>query len=228
MTNQEGAGAAYGAARAHPAWAYLGPVLFILLIAFSINHATSLLQRAITLRLIDQSGWTQQDIAVFLGIFTLAVGSAIIVIQIVTAYLLFRKAMAWFEFLMSPSGRASRADYWLRYWLRFFAITIGLLTPICVISWVYTASVGASGVWQTAVLAAAQSYVALIWIEALLFWPAFCVLAKRCHDRGKSAWWLLLLLVPVVGFIWWLIDLAILPGQPGENQYGPDPHARAG
>jgi uncharacterized membrane protein YhaH (DUF805 family) len=46
---------------------------------------------------------------------------------------------------------------------------------------------------------------------------------KRCHDRGKSGWWCLLLLVPFVGLIWAIIDLGILPGTVGPNEYGPDP-----
>ena len=46
---------------------------------------------------------------------------------------------------------------------------------------------------------------------------------KRCHDRGKSGWWCLLLLVPFVGLVWAIIDLGILPGTVGANEYGPDP-----
>ncbi len=46
---------------------------------------------------------------------------------------------------------------------------------------------------------------------------------KRCHDRDKTGWWCILLFIPVVGFIWALIDLGILEGSKGENQYGPAP-----
>ncbi len=48
---------------------------------------------------------------------------------------------------------------------------------------------------------------------------------KRCHDRGKSGWWMLLSLIPIAGFIWWLIDLGIMEGQEGPNKYGADPRA---
>ena len=48
---------------------------------------------------------------------------------------------------------------------------------------------------------------------------------KRCHDRGKSGWWMLLILIPFVGGIWWLIDLGVLEGEQGPNKYGPDPRA---
>jgi uncharacterized membrane protein YhaH (DUF805 family) len=48
---------------------------------------------------------------------------------------------------------------------------------------------------------------------------------KRCHDRGKSAWWCLLLIIPIVGLIWAIVDLGILAGTQGANEYGPDPLA---
>ncbi|MDR2934962.1 MAG: DUF805 domain-containing protein, partial [Candidatus Adiutrix sp.] len=45
---------------------------------------------------------------------------------------------------------------------------------------------------------------------------------RRLHDIGKSGWWLLLLLIPLVGAIIILVFLC-LDSQPGENQYGPNP-----
>ena len=54
-----------------------------------------------------------------------------------------------------------------------------------------------------------------------------CVCIKRCHDRGKSGWWCLLLLVPVVNIIWVVVDLGILEGDAGSNAWGPDPLRRA-
>jgi len=46
---------------------------------------------------------------------------------------------------------------------------------------------------------------------------------KRYHDRDKSGWWILILFIPLVGFIWFLIELGCLPGTPGPNRFGPDP-----
>ena len=54
-------------------------------------------------------------------------------------------------------------------------------------------------------------------------WVYLAGSVKRAHDRGKSGWWLLLSLVPLVGAIWWLVDLGILEGEEGENRFGPDP-----
>ena len=56
-----------------------------------------------------------------------------------------------------------------------------------------------------------------------LFWSAFVLVAKRCHDRGKSPLWLLLLLIPVLGPLWALVALGMRRGSLGENQYGDDP-----
>lgn len=45
---------------------------------------------------------------------------------------------------------------------------------------------------------------------------------RRCHDLDKSAWWCLLLLIPLVNFIF-LIYLLCIKGTVGPNSYGPDP-----
>lgn len=56
-------------------------------------------------------------------------------------------------------------------------------------------------------------------------YPAVALYAKRWHDRGKSGWWTLILFVPLIGFIWWLVECGFLRGTEGPNQYGPDPVA---
>ena len=58
-----------------------------------------------------------------------------------------------------------------------------------------------------------------IWI----FWPSVAVQAKRWHDRNKSAWWIAIGLIPVVGPVWAFIENGFLPGDAGENRYGPAP-----
>ena len=57
----------------------------------------------------------------------------------------------------------------------------------------------------------------------LLIYPAIVLYAKRWHDRGKSGWWSLIGLIPIIGGIWLLVELGFLRGQPGPNQYGPEP-----
>jgi len=60
-------------------------------------------------------------------------------------------------------------------------------------------------------------------VNLLLLWPALAISAKRWHDRGKSAWWMLVLLVPVVGWVWSLFENGCLRGDAGPNRYGADP-----
>ena len=50
----------------------------------------------------------------------------------------------------------------------------------------------------------------IYWLYALaLFLPSLAIAARRLHDAGFSAWWLLLLLVPFIGglvlFIFYLL-----------------------
>nr|WP_318011261.1 DUF805 domain-containing protein [Mesorhizobium sp. ES1-4] len=54
---------------------------------------------------------------------------------------------------------------------------------------------------------------------------AIALYAKRWHDRNKSGWWTLIGLVPIIGGIWLLVELGILEGTRGANQYGSDPLA---
>jgi uncharacterized membrane protein YhaH (DUF805 family) len=60
-------------------------------------------------------------------------------------------------------------------------------------------------------------------VNLLLLWPALAISAKRWHDRGKSAWWTVVVLVPVVGWIWALIENGCLRGDRGANRYGDAP-----
>ncbi len=57
-------------------------------------------------------------------------------------------------------------------------------------------------------------------IILLFLYPTYAICTKRWHDRGKSGWWSLLALVPVIGGLWALIELGFLGGEPGVNAYG--------
>ncbi len=60
-------------------------------------------------------------------------------------------------------------------------------------------------------------------LSSVLIWPGFAITVKRWHDRDKSAWWVLIILVPIVGLIWTMIEVGHLQGTVGSNQYGDDP-----
>jgi uncharacterized membrane protein YhaH (DUF805 family) len=61
-------------------------------------------------------------------------------------------------------------------------------------------------------------------IFALVFlYPALAIYAKRWHDRDKSGWWSLILIIPLIGPVWFLVECGCLRGTEGPNAYGPDP-----
>lgn len=70
---------------------------------------------------------------------------------------------------------------------------------------------------------AEDAAVALWLLSFPLLWLYLAASWKRSHDRGRTGWWSLLLLIPIVGFFVWLIDLVFGPGDQGPNEYGPDP-----
>lgn len=107
--------------------------------------------------------------------------------------------------LFSLEGRISRRRFWLWGVGALFAIGIVLQ--------------GLLGV------ARVRAGVAEHVVNVLMLWPAVAISAKRWHDRDQSAWWVLVALVPVVGWIWLLVANGGLAGTPGHNRYGPPPRA---
>lgn len=98
------------------------------------------------------------------------------------------------------SGRARRKEYWMFVLFNFF-FAIG--------TQIVDAVLGTGGVlWAGYSLA--------------VFLPGWAVFTRRMHDIGKSGWWWLIGLVPVVGAIVLLV-FACTDSQPGDNVYGPNP-----
>jgi uncharacterized membrane protein YhaH (DUF805 family) len=64
-------------------------------------------------------------------------------------------------------------------------------------------------------------------VNALLLWPALAVSVKRWHDRDKRGWWALVVFVPVIGWIWALIENGLLAGTVGANRFGEPADDRA-
>ncbi len=54
--------------------------------------------------------------------------------------------------------------------------------------------------------------------------PCLAVGARRLHDTGRSGWWQLLLLIPLIGLIV-MIVFWVMESAPGDNLYGPNPRA---
>lgn len=60
----------------------------------------------------------------------------------------------------------------------------------------------------------------------LILIPGLALGVRRLHDIGKSGWWLLIILIPIVGAIIILI-FAILDSETQSNEYGENPKAAA-
>jgi uncharacterized membrane protein YhaH (DUF805 family) len=60
-------------------------------------------------------------------------------------------------------------------------------------------------------------------INLLLLWPALAVSVKRWHDRNKAGWWVLVNLIPFVGWLWALVENGFLRGTEGVNRFGEPP-----
>ena len=103
-------------------------------------------------------------------------------------------------------GRARRKEYW--YFVLFNAL-IGIVLAIV------------DGVTGTLVPGAGIGLLGGLYSLAV-FIPGFAVTVRRLHDTGKSGWWLLIFLVPLVGVIVFLVFM-VKDSQPGENRYGPNP-----
>jgi uncharacterized membrane protein YhaH (DUF805 family) len=104
------------------------------------------------------------------------------------------------------SGRARRKEYW--YFFLFNLIIIMILTSIDHGTWLF------SQTYRMGLLSSIYSLVVFI--------PSLAVLVRRLHDTGRSAWWLLLALIPIIGSIVLLI-FAALDSDPGPNEYGLNP-----
>ena len=109
-----------------------------------------------------------------------------------------------FLLLFSPAGRIARR--W--YWAAAVAVTSLFLLTLPPVE-------AMGGRWLTLL-----AYLPL-------YWAAFCLMAKRCHDIGRSARWLLLVVIPILGVVWLVAVLGFRRGNPGRNQYGPDPRPPA-
>lgn len=104
------------------------------------------------------------------------------------------------------SGRARRKEFWMFFLFYFiFAFVLSIIDGL--IGWGF--GEGTFGPLY------------LIFALATLL-PYLAVTVRRLHDTGRSGWWYFIMLIPIVGPIW-LIVLLATDGEPGENQYGPNP-----
>ena len=117
--------------------------------------------------------------------------------------------MNYAQLLFSFQGRINRSIFWLKFSV---PMMLGYL-----IAWLLDVNLGTS--FQPGNV----GVIYLLYGLAAIY-PSIAVNVKRAHDRGRSGWFILLFLVPLLN-IWPAIELGFLRGTLGPNQYGPDPLA---
>lgn len=120
--------------------------------------------------------------------------------------------MDWKYLLTSFDGRINRAKFWAG---------IGIFIAIAIVAFILDSILGTRFTTNSGAQVGAIGI--LVTLASIYF--AIALYAKRWHDRNKSGWWTLIGLIPIIGGIWLLIELGILEGTRGANQYGPDPLA---
>ena len=106
------------------------------------------------------------------------------------------------EDLFTFSGRRNRKSYFLY----FVAVMI-----VLAIVW------GVAAAADSVVLMGIAGVISLA-----LTISSLAVGAQRCRDFGWTGWAILIQMIPAVGFIF-ACAMLFVPGNVGENRYGPDP-----
>jgi uncharacterized membrane protein YhaH (DUF805 family) len=126
--------------------------------------------------------------------------------------------MEWGWLFTSFDGRINRAKFWagvIILWLVSIIINLAIAE-------VFVAQYDPLQVFPTM---APLAWIVWLLAAAAIAYMSLAVFAKRWHDRDKSGWWSLIILVPFVGSIWALVECGCLLGTEGPNRYGADPLA---
>lgn len=119
----------------------------------------------------------------------------------------------WFNFTFIKNyfnfrGRATRREFWMAGIVMIF-ITFVIAGVVVLIS--------PDSVMKTRIIMPAEARIAL----NIFTVPCYAVAVRRLHDTGRTGWWMLLCLVPVIGAIVLLVYF-LEKSEQGENQYGPE------
>ena len=124
----------------------------------------------------------------------------------------FRK---YFDF----TGRAQRSEFW-------FFVLFGWLAGL-VLSFVDAVMFGTIVTAPGSFYAYTDRPVLSGLLGMILFFPGLAVAVRRLHDTDRSGWWLLIVMIPMIGAILLIVWFASR-GTEGENRFGPDPLGGSG
>ncbi|WP_299952320.1 DUF805 domain-containing protein [uncultured Modestobacter sp.] len=120
-------------------------------------------------------------------------------------------------------GRITRRTFWLHYFLPILAVSV--LAGLLDIAFGFTSFDTSTADSTSYSFDTTSGPIGLV-VSLLTLVPSVSSTVTRLHDRGHSAWWLLFLLLPVIGWIVLIVQTWFLPGQPHDNGYGPLPAGR--
>jgi uncharacterized membrane protein YhaH (DUF805 family) len=108
------------------------------------------------------------------------------------------------------SGRARRKEYWM------WTLNVTLLF---ILAMIMDNTLGLN----FELLGQDLGYGWLYMLAGIInFIPGLSIVVRRLHDVGKSGWFYLIILIPIIGFIWILI-LLCSDGVKEENKWGTNP-----
>lgn len=110
------------------------------------------------------------------------------------------------QIYLSFDGRIPRKVYWL------YGV-LGLTIVSLIAAGIIIGLAALVGQWFA---------ILLFPLYAVILWSGLSFNAKRWHDRNKSAWFVLIGFVPILG-LWQLVECGFLEGTQGDNQFGPAP-----
>ena len=120
-------------------------------------------------------------------------------------------------------GRSGRMEFWgfnLVVWPAFWLLVIAYLAYY--LGDIYTAAMNGE-TFPEFIISGPLLFIGLILhlVSSILYIPSLAVATRRLHDTNRGIWWLLLTLLPIIGWIW-LFILLCLRGTDGDNDYGAD------
>lgn len=104
------------------------------------------------------------------------------------------------------AGRAQRSEYW--YFTLFNSLAFIVLGFTDALFGTFSAEAGVGIIGG------------LYWLAVFL--PTLGVGVRRLHDTGRSGWWLVIVLIPIIGAIVLLFFL-VKDSDPEANKYGDNP-----
>ncbi len=126
------------------------------------------------------------------------------------------------KLLFTIDGRIPRSQYWLAV-LIYIGASVAVTMVVYALNSLLAGSIGEDGDAAITGIAAVPYILLLLGYTVLSIWSGICVNAKRCHDRGRSGWFQLIMLIPLIGPLWYMIESGFLRGTQGLNRFGPDP-----